>query len=257
MRQPHHNPDALQPIILQGSAHFGPTVIQKGHSGICQAMRVSSCGHHIQELDAAGRLVLLLLPLRIRLIPLGKKRQRCLPRSLLINIQPTLWPRCRAQYSNRKLPFHVNQAATCSNRQRRTRLYEPAYCLRHSHVHTRTLPTMVGFQKLLKFSLVPTVLFAILSFLSIVLTTHYWILTDYFVGRWLKRRSTFPEKTKFTWDDVIVDYTEPSTNATIVSGCLCFAAAINCVVAYFKLKHNAMDLDYHSVRSSFLSAAMI
>lgn len=102
------------------------------------------------------------------------------------------------------------------------------------------------YSKLLVLSLVPTVLFAILSFVSIILTTHYWILTDYFIGRWIKRRSTFPEKDKFPWDDVIVDFTEPSTNATIVSGCLCLTAAVNCIVAFFKLKANTMDLDYHT-----------
>ncbi|KAL1612294.1 hypothetical protein SLS60_000518 [Paraconiothyrium brasiliense] len=105
---------------------------------------------------------------------------------------------------------------------------------------------MVGFQKLLTLSLIPAVVFALLSFISIILTTHYWILTDYFVGRWLKRKSQFPEKNKFPWDDVIVDYTEVSTNATIASGCLCLAAAINCIIAYSKLKPNTMDLDYHS-----------
>lgn len=105
---------------------------------------------------------------------------------------------------------------------------------------------MVDFQKLLTLSLIPTAIFTLLSFISIVLTAHYWILTDYFVGRWLKRKSQFPEKTKFQWDDVIVDYTETSTNAIIAAGCLCLAAGVNCIVAYFKLKPNTMDLDYHS-----------
>lgn len=105
----------------------------------------------------------------------------------------------------------------------------------------------MGYRQILNLSLAPTILFAILSFVSIVLTSHYWILTDYIVGRWLKRRSQFPEKNKYPWDDVIVDYTESSTNATIVSGCLCLAAAINCIVAYFKLKPVTMDLDYHLV----------
>ncbi|KAF1976050.1 hypothetical protein BU23DRAFT_59759 [Bimuria novae-zelandiae CBS 107.79] len=105
---------------------------------------------------------------------------------------------------------------------------------------------MVQFQKLLTLSLAPTILFAILSFISMVLTTHYWILTDYFVGRWLKRRSNFPEKNRFPWDDVIVDFTEPSTNATITSACMCLGAAVWCIVAYFKLRPSEMDLDYHS-----------
>jgi hypothetical protein len=106
---------------------------------------------------------------------------------------------------------------------------------------------MMDYRKILTISLVPSVLFAILSLISIFLTSHYWVLTDYFVGRWMKLESQFPEKTKFRWDDVIVDYTESSTNATIVSGCLCLAASVNCIVAYFKLKPAAIDLDYHSV----------
>jgi hypothetical protein len=107
---------------------------------------------------------------------------------------------------------------------------------------------MVDFRKLLTLSLIPTIIFTLLSFISLVLTTHYWILTDYFVGRWWKRKSQFPEKNKFPWDDVIVDYTESSTNATIAAACLCLAAGVNAIVAYFKLKPNALDLDYHSVR---------
>lgn len=115
---------------------------------------------------------------------------------------------------------------------------------------------MVNYGTILTLSLAPTVLFASLSLVSIFLTSHYWVLTDYFVGRWLKLESQFPEKTKFRWDDIIVDYTESSTNATIVSGCLCLGAAVNAIVAYFKLRSKAMDLDYHSVcqkRRSHLS----
>jgi hypothetical protein len=106
---------------------------------------------------------------------------------------------------------------------------------------------MIDFQKLLTLSLIPTVVFTLLSFLSMVLTTHYWILTDYFVGRWLRRKSQFPEKNKFEWDDVIVDYTESSTNVTIAAACLCLAAGVNGIIAYSKLKPSTMDLDYHAV----------
>lgn len=90
--------------------------------------------------------------------------------------------------------------------------------------------------RLLNLSLVPSIFFILLSLVSIVLTSHYWILTDYFTGRWLVVLSTFPEKTKFAFDNVIVDYTESSTNATIISGCLCLTAAVNAIVAYFKLR---------------------
>jgi len=40
---------------------------------------------------------------------------------------------------------------------------------------------MVEHQKLLTLSLIPTITFALLAFISIILTSHEWILTDYFV----------------------------------------------------------------------------
>lgn len=89
---------------------------------------------------------------------------------------------------------------------------------------------MMNFRNLLTLSLIPTVIFTLLSLLSILLTATYWIISDYFVGRWLKRPSQFPEKNKFQWDDVVVSYTETSTNAIITAGCLCLAAGVNCTL---------------------------
>lgn len=110
---------------------------------------------------------------------------------------------------------------------------------------------MMDYQKVLKLSLFPAIVYIVLSFITIILTTHYWILGDWIMGRWIPVQSQFKEKTKFPIDDVIVDYTEPSTNATIVSGCLNMTAGVMAVIAFNKLKKGDMDTDFHMVCSQF------
>jgi hypothetical protein len=111
----------------------------------------------------------------------------------------------------------------------------------------------MGFEEVLKMAVIPAISLTVLSFLSIVLTTHYWILGDWTMGRWVPMPSEFPEKTKFPVDDVIVDYTESNTQATIISGCLNLAAGVMAICAWKKLKTNKMDTDYHLVWSDAVS----
>jgi hypothetical protein len=105
----------------------------------------------------------------------------------------------------------------------------------------------MGYDSVLKMAVIPSVSLVILSFLSIVLTTHYWILGDWIMGRYVPFKSDFPEKDQHPIDDVIIDYTEPCTQATIISGCLNLTAGVMAVVAWRKLKGGSIDTDFHSV----------
>ena len=93
----------------------------------------------------------------------------------------------------------------------------------------------------------PSISLLVLSFLSVILTTHYWILGDWIMGRWISVKSEFPEKNRFPIDEVIIDYTEPSTQATIISGCLNLTAGVVAVIAWRKLKNGSIDTAFHSV----------
>lgn len=110
----------------------------------------------------------------------------------------------------------------------------------------------MDYKKIHKLSLILAVLYLILSLLSIILTAHYWILDDWVMGKWLPVPSQFKEKDKFPIDDVIVDFTEPCTNATIVSGCLGLWAAALAIVSHFKVRSAEMDNDYSLVRPCLL-----
>jgi hypothetical protein len=102
----------------------------------------------------------------------------------------------------------------------------------------------MGFEKVLKIALIPSISLVVLSVLSIILTTHYWILADWKLPRWIVMSSEFPEKDRFPIDNVIVDYTDTNTQATIVSGCLNLAAGFMAICAWKKLKTRELDTDY-------------
>jgi 3-polyprenyl-4-hydroxybenzoate decarboxylase len=99
------------------------------------------------------------------------------------------------------------------------------------------------YESLLRLALVPSIVFFLLSLLSVVLTTHYWILGDWFISRWVKvMTAELDERTqKFKVDDTIVWYTEKDTNVTIASGCLCLTAAIVALIAWSTLRKPDMD----------------
>lgn len=123
----------------------------------------------------------------------------------------------------------------------------PALRTRRSlRLSLRNIPIM-DYQRILKLSPIPNIILLLLSLVSLMLTTHYWILTDYIMGRLILRPSTFPEKNRYPTDKVVVDFTESSTNATIVAGCLCLVAAINAIIGAGELRRHELDLEYHKV----------
>ena len=101
----------------------------------------------------------------------------------------------------------------------------------------------MGFDKILRFTLVPAILLLLLSFVSVALTTHYWIIGDWILTKGVKvQTDDFIERTqKYRIDETIVYFVQTVTDATIVSGCLCLVAAIVAVVAWAQLRKPGME----------------
>jgi hypothetical protein len=99
------------------------------------------------------------------------------------------------------------------------------------------------FRKLLTLAIVPSVLFFLLSLVSVALTTHYWIIGDWITPRGVKvQTNKFNDRTQsYTIDETIVYFTENDTDATIVSGCLCLTAAVVALIAWAQLRKPGMD----------------
>ncbi|KAF2261427.1 hypothetical protein CC78DRAFT_535636 [Lojkania enalia] len=89
------------------------------------------------------------------------------------------------------------------------------------------------YYTLLKLSLIPTSLLFLLSLVSIILTTHYWIIGDWFMPRIID--------TLILEFDILIYYVENETNATIISGCLSVGAAIIAFLGWIKLRRSNMD----------------
>lgn len=112
------------------------------------------------------------------------------------------------------------------------------------------------FEKAHKLSIIPAVLLCILSVISIILTSAYWILGDWVMGRYVPIPSTHAEKDKWPTNDVIVDYTEASTNATITSACLNLFAACVAIIAWKRLKNHELDSDFNAPLRRFYVIAV-
>ena len=105
------------------------------------------------------------------------------------------------------------------------------------------------YDKLLHLALVPSIVFFLLSLVSVALTTHYWILGDWIVPRDLRvTTDQFNERTQsFRYDDTIVYYVDRETDSTVAAGCLCFGAAIAGMIAWCTLRKPGMDTQLASV----------
>ncbi|KAF1926090.1 uncharacterized protein M421DRAFT_423092 [Didymella exigua CBS 183.55] len=99
------------------------------------------------------------------------------------------------------------------------------------------------FRKLLTLAIVPSILYFLVSLVSVALTTHYWIIGDWITPRGVNvQTSTFNERTQsYTIDETIVYFTDNDTDATIVSGCLCLTAAVLALIAWAQLRKPGMD----------------
>ncbi|KAH3957639.1 hypothetical protein HBH98_228690 [Parastagonospora nodorum] len=115
------------------------------------------------------------------------------------------------------------------------------------------------YDKLLHLALVPSIVFFLLSLVSVALTTHYWILGDWIVPRDLRvTTDQFNERTQsFRYDDTIVYYVDRETDSTVAAGCLCFGAAIAGMIAWCTLRKPGMDTQLASGKRRFWVLAVI
>jgi hypothetical protein len=104
------------------------------------------------------------------------------------------------------------------------------------------------YDKILGLALVPTIVFFLLSLVSLALTTHYWILGDWTIPRGVSVVTGFNEQTQTsTIDYTIVYFKDNETDATIASGCLCLSAAVMALIAWSTLRKPGMDTQFAAV----------
>lgn len=104
------------------------------------------------------------------------------------------------------------------------------------------------YEKTLKLALIPTIIFFLLSLVSVALTTHYWILGDWIVPRGVRLITGIDERTRAPVTDfTIVDFIDKETDSTIAAGCLCLTAAIVALIAYSTLRKPGMDTQLAAV----------
>jgi hypothetical protein len=106
------------------------------------------------------------------------------------------------------------------------------------------------YEKILGLALVPSIALFFLSFVSVILTIHYWILGDWIVPRGVTiTTDEIDQRTqRYITDDLSVFYTDIDTNATIASGCLCLAAGVMALIAWSTLRKPGMDSQLAAVR---------
>ncbi|KAF2728666.1 hypothetical protein EJ04DRAFT_569334 [Polyplosphaeria fusca] len=110
----------------------------------------------------------------------------------------------------------------------------------------------MGYETLLRLSLIPTCTLFILSLVSIILHAHYWILGDWILAKWLK--VILPDRSSV---DIILDYVGEPTDATITGQTLSLAAGVMAFVAWYKLRRSDMDMNYNDTRRRFYTGFTI
>jgi hypothetical protein len=106
------------------------------------------------------------------------------------------------------------------------------------------------YDRVLRLALVPSIIFFVLSLVSVALTAHYWIIGDWIVPRGVQVvTSEFNDRLQqYVIDDTIVYFTEADTDATIASGCLNLTAAVVALIAWSTLRKKDIDSQSAVVR---------
>lgn len=115
---------------------------------------------------------------------------------------------------------------------------------------------MIEYGAILRQSLVPSIVFLLVSLVSVALTTHYWIIGDWIVPRGVTvTTSTLDERTRrYITDETIVYFTSADADATVVSGCLNLTAAVIALIAWSTLRKPGMDSQFAAVSSMHIYA---
>jgi hypothetical protein len=97
---------------------------------------------------------------------------------------------------------------------------------------------MMRYDTVLRLALVPSIIFLVISLVSVALTAHYWIIGDWIVPRAIKIvTGEWNERLQqYVTEDTIVYFTEADTDATIASGCLNLTAGIVALIAWSTLR---------------------
>jgi maltodextrin utilization protein YvdJ len=111
---------------------------------------------------------------------------------------------------------------------------------------------MMRYDRVLRLALVPSIIFFLLSLVSVALTAHYWIIGDWIVPRFVKvTTNEFNDRIQqYVTDDTIVYFTETDTDVTIASGCLNLTAAIVALIAWSTLRKPGIDSHDAAVRTT-------
>ncbi|ORY00092.1 hypothetical protein BCR34DRAFT_547114 [Clohesyomyces aquaticus] len=106
---------------------------------------------------------------------------------------------------------------------------------------------------LLNFSLLPTFLLLLISITALVLSTHSWILLDWYIQSWVWidfEPTGKPEQ-------AIIEYIYIPTDVSISAGCFGIASAVVTIVGWVRLRRLDMNLEYNLTRRRFWSGAVI
>ncbi|KAF1849727.1 uncharacterized protein K460DRAFT_372165 [Cucurbitaria berberidis CBS 394.84] len=115
------------------------------------------------------------------------------------------------------------------------------------------------YKKLLTLALAPSIVFFLLSLVSVALTVHYWIIGDWIMPRAVQVPTTnFDERTqRYKTDATIVWYTDKDTDVTIASGCLNLVAGIVSLMAWSLLRKPGMDSQHAAGKRRFWIIAVV
>ncbi|CAO2658561.1 Nn.00g062840.m01.CDS01 [Neocucurbitaria sp. VM-36] len=115
------------------------------------------------------------------------------------------------------------------------------------------------YEKILRLALVPSIVFLLLSLVSVALTTHYWIIGDWIMTRWVQvPTDEFDVRLqRYKTDSTIVWYTDKDTDVTIASGCLNLTAAVVALIAWSTLRKSGMDSQYAAGKRRFWIIAVV
>lgn len=115
------------------------------------------------------------------------------------------------------------------------------------------------YDKILKLALIPSIVFLLLSLVSVALTTHYWIIGDWILSRGVEvPTNNFDERLQqYQMDDTMVWYIGKDTDVTIASGCLNLTAAVVALIAWSTLRKPGMDSQYAAGKRRFWVIAVV
>jgi hypothetical protein len=97
-------------------------------------------------------------------------------------------------------------------------------------------------ETILRLSLFVSIFLFILCLTTTLLTTVYWILSDWLVFRYITVLSAQNKKNEF-----LLYYMQTPTDASIVSGCVGMATGVVAFLAWYKLRRADMDFEHNMV----------